>query len=169
MNVVIMSGSSGSGKGTYIKEIYGPEGDSVKVVSADNFFMKNGLYKFDPGKLGLAHADCLRQFTKTMVDFYNGASTYVGKGKIETLIVDNTNTTTEEIAPYYSVGAAFNADRISLVTLHCSPKIASERNLHGVGHDACMAMSARLAKRQIPRFWRIQEETWNTDNGRLAC
>jgi adenylate kinase len=52
--VVVMSGVSGSGKSTYAEKLL-EQSQGVKV-STDHFFMVGNEYKFDPSKLGEAHA-----------------------------------------------------------------------------------------------------------------
>lgn len=81
MKVIILCGVSGSGKSTIAKEI-----GSGYVVSADDFFMASGEYKFDPTMLPAAHGQCLRDFV--------GCLQY----GCDTIVVDNTNTTMMEVA-----------------------------------------------------------------------
>lgn len=58
--VVILSGVSGAGKSTYAEKLL-TETQGIKV-SADHYFMWEDTYKFDPTKLGEAHADCFKRF-----------------------------------------------------------------------------------------------------------
>lgn len=116
--VIVLSGCSGSGKSEYVKKfgkIAGPshavpidvtpehvslsEGDYVGIVSADTFFINaEGEYKFEGAKLPEAHALCFRSFIRALQtkSFYH-----------QYLFVDNTNTTTVEIAPYMLAASAF--------------------------------------------------------------
>lgn len=55
MKIVIMSGISGSGKNTYIKNRFGSSGNVV-VCSADDFFETATGYQFDMSKLSDAHS-----------------------------------------------------------------------------------------------------------------
>lgn len=150
MRVIIMSGISGAGKDTYIKGVH----PTAQVVSADHFFMVGGEYRFDPTKLGYAHASCMRDFI-TKCQKTNDAQVMLGRHSGH-IIVNNTNTTTEEIAPYYSVAKAFGAE-VTLLTLHCDPEIAAKRNVHGVPLQAIRAMAQRIADRRIPPFWDIRQ------------
>jgi predicted kinase len=98
--VVIVRGPSGSGKSTYVKEEFGTLPSIRTVVSADDFFMVDGMvpdtsmvvpeggqpllvpgriYEFDPTKLGQAHADCFRRFLMAL------------EAGSRMIIVDNTN------------------------------------------------------------------------------
>ena len=143
--VVILSGVSGSGKSTLVKE-FGPEVSYYrKVVSADNFFMVNGEYKFSPAHLGDAHADCFRKFIQAMQD------------ETQMIIVDNTNTTAEEISPYMLGAAAFGYE-VEVQTI--LPKnmtdleLCAQRNAHGVPMAVISAQYRRLCERKLPRYWK---------------
>ena len=58
MKAIILRGISGSGKSTFCKENW----PDATVCSADNFFMRDGEYCFNPTLLGKAHAICLAEF-----------------------------------------------------------------------------------------------------------
>ena len=87
----ILSGIPGSGKSTYCKNL-----DGI-VCSADDWFMRSGVYKFDFRELGKAHGECLKKFMEAIME---------GKD----VVVDSTNTGVEEIIPYYAIAAAYNYD-----------------------------------------------------------
>ena len=61
-NLYIVRGLPGSGKSTFAKSIAKP----YQVFEADQYFMKNGKYKFDPTKLKEAHNDCKNRVTRRM-------------------------------------------------------------------------------------------------------
>lgn len=140
--VIILSGIPGSGKSTYSKQFLG-----ATICSADQYFMRTGTYKFDPSKLGEAHGSCLKKFIEACQ----------GRG---TIIVDNTNTSAMEIAPYFAVAQAYVLP-VELVTFNCDPVICAARNTHGVGLGACERMAAAIASRTLPPFWNIK--TKNVD------
>lgn len=146
LQVFIMSGVSGSGKDTWIKK-YQKENPTTKtfVVSADHYFMKDGDYVFDPSKLDEAHGKCLRDFIQHVRNFIEDDGI---------VFVNNTNTTSEEIAPYYAIAHAYGA-RVTLVTVHCLPHIAAKRNVHGVPEKGILAMHDRIQARKIPSYWDI--------------
>jgi pantothenate kinase-related protein Tda10 len=53
-----MRGVPGSGKSylaSLLRESYMKKGYSCSIYSTDNFFMKDGVYSFDPSKLGEYH------------------------------------------------------------------------------------------------------------------
>jgi predicted kinase len=137
--VTIMSGVSGSGKSTFVAR-HLPD---AFVISADHFFVgADGAYRFDPRLLPAAHADCMRRFV---------AEVTAGRDHV---VVDNTNTTAVEIAPYYSVARAFNA-AVQLVRVSCDPAVAAARNRHGVPLASIEAQATRLATLELPPFWDI--------------
>lgn len=140
--VIILSGISGSGKSTYAKMLQ-LDLVNAQIVSADNYFMVDGEYKFDPRKLGEAHSSCLRAFIEHLSSWQ------------QTVIVDNTNTTVLEIAPYYAVGKAYGA-KVKLITVEVDPVVAAKRNAHGVNLATCERMARNLAERKLPPYWDIE-------------
>ena len=56
--VIIMRGLPGSGKSTEAKSYILTHG--AVVVSADDFFMVAGKYRYNPAKIGDAHVACMR-------------------------------------------------------------------------------------------------------------
>jgi len=158
MQVILMSGISGSGKNTYIVKRFGEKiGPTTPlnavVCSADDYFEKTGSYVFDPSKLGEAHGECLRKFVDYCAESFNGGPN--GWEMPENLVVNNTNLTTEELAPYVAIAAAYG-HKVEIVTLHCDPKVAAERSLHVQDIKALNAMQDRLNNRVIPKFWNVQ-------------
>ena len=140
MKVVILSGIPGSGKSTLAKELAG-----AVVCSADDWFCRSGEYQFDVNELGNAHGACLRRFMTALSEGF------------ENIVVDNTNTTAEEVIPYYAIAASYGCD-IELVTVTCDPSIAAARNLHGVPERGVFSMAQRLADRKLPDFWQYNEK-----------
>jgi predicted kinase len=143
-----MSGVSGSGKSTYAKKL-AAESDCAKIVSADNYFLNNGVYCFDHKKLGAAHANCFSSFIETVRD-----SALVRENAV--LIVDNTNTTAEEISPYALGAAAYDCD-FEIFTLQVDEKdlsILAERNSHGVSLVGIQNQYNRLKNRSLPPYWK---------------
>lgn len=145
--VLILAGVPGSGKSTYVNNL-GLSRESV--VSADNYFVgSDGEYRFDPTKLGAAHGDCLRGFVSALM-----------KG-MATVVVDNTNTTAIEMAPYVALAAAYGY-MVEIVRFSCDPAVAAERNVHGVPERAVRAMADRLDRTfqdGLPPFWNVTVTT----------
>lgn len=147
--VIILSGIPGSGKSSWAKEHYheysGFESYTAHV-SADGYFRGvYGEYKFNPQKLNEAHAECLRLYTTDIVYSAPASPSVV-------LVVDNTNTTALEIAPYAALALAFDFE-LEIVTFKCPPEVGAARNVHGVPLKTCKDMAERLASRRLPPYW----------------
>jgi predicted kinase len=137
--VIILSGISGSGKSTYARRNY----PGAVVCSADKF---PGLYvdgELQFAKLSDAHNACLREFTVALLE---GAPV---------IVVDNTNTTATEIAPYAAMALAFGA-KLQILTIECDVEIAHGRNLHNVPRGGVEAQAARLESRDLPPWWPVR-------------
>lgn len=136
--LVIMSGIAGSGKTRHART-YFPE---YHLISADDYFMTGEggrVYRFDPTKIGEAHSDCLRRFITAVSNSVN-------------IVIDNTNCTVAEIAPYYAIGQAFGYE-IRILTIECNPGVAAMRNTHGVSEITIGMMYANLRNRIFPPWW----------------
>lgn len=137
MYVIICRGLSGAGKSTRAKELqalYTALGISTVICSADDYFMKDGVYVFDRNLLGKAHAACQDKFRKA-VD--NG---------INAVIVDNTNLTAKECRPYVIYGREKNYN-VSLETIPVTLDQLDElekRNQHGVTKEILLRMYDRF-------------------------
>lgn len=149
--VKIMSGLPGSGKSTLIKQNYTPLGKpavkDVVVFSADNFFMVNGVYRFDRSRLADAHDKCLGDFIRAAQSL-NGGS--------KTLIVDNTNVSAMEIAPYYRISQVFG-HQVEVIRLICDPIIAFKRNVHEVPLRTIMDMHTKMQE-PLLAWWNVRYE-----------
>jgi predicted kinase len=112
----IMIGPAGCGKSTFTveKELPGA------VVSADAYHTKNGIYDYKPEKAGEAHASCLRQF----LDFVQAGDSDV--------IVDNTNVSMYQVAPYIAIAKAYGYEIDCFVFSKADPEECFKRTLHGV-------------------------------------
>lgn len=117
--VVILRGVSGSGKDTWIRDNI----VNARVCSADDFFVKDGEYVFDVGRLPEAHAWCMSEFLRAVGDH------------VPTIVVNNTHTRRWEWENYARAALIAGYD-VEVVTLDCSTveqiRTCCERNLHGV-------------------------------------
>lgn len=140
MKVIILSGIPGAGKSTYAERRY----PDAYVVSADSYFMVDGEYRFDPAGLPAAHGACLRDFTRALQAHEHA-----------TLVVDNTNISVAEIAPYAALALAYGAD-LRIVTVNADPENAWARNVHGVPAQSIRRMFDALNKRELPPWWPVE-------------
>jgi len=116
--LIIVRRPSGSGNSTWVKNNY----PTAKVCSADNFFMRNGEYKFNLQSLSQAHASCMGDVL---------ASLKLGRPIV---VVDNTNIRLWEIENYILAGELAGYD-VSIFTTMPTSLTAEElalRNTHGV-------------------------------------
>ena len=151
MTVLILSGAQGSGKSTIVEKI--ADAIPTNAVSADQYFTSPEGYKFDFRKLGEAHAACMLRFVRAMQTVYND----------RLVVVDNTNSTALEIAPYYLVAKAFNHQVIHL-TISAEPGSAHARNLHGVPLAGVTATAARVEGLELPPFWEVDKHVAASDD-----
>lgn len=159
MKVVIMRGVPGSGKSYFAKSIlpriYDIDPELSVICSADNFFTGlDGVYRFDPSKLGEAHLDCRYAF----FDELNPANEKHNYPKL--IVVDNTNTLPTEIAFYYDLATLFTKD-VEILTITPPPTMEDKEwleqcfkyNQHGVPLANIQSMNDRIKKNKLPWHW----------------
>lgn len=152
IDVTVLMGVSGAGKNHFI------ENNMPKpslVVSADDFFMKDGVYKFDRELLSKAHADCFRK----LVAFLRENE---GLATMGTVVVNNTNSSIVELAPYMAAAGAFGADA-SILYLRIDPNVAVTRSTHGVNVSTVLRMAENLdmTMRNMPSWWEREVMQWD--------
>lgn len=142
MKVIVLSGISGAGKSTRVKKL--KERFVVVVVSADDYFMKDGVYQFNPKELTQAHAACFKSFLEAIQE---------SDPTVEYLVVDNTNLSVEEISPYMLAAAAYGLEaEIQTVVVQLS--VAASRNVHGVPMTSSQNQWNKLQSRRLPPWWK---------------
>lgn len=163
--VLILCGASGSGKSTLANTLLASahvdtgrlSADNfyqarmaTKRVSADDFFMVDGEYRFDASQLGEAHGWCLRDYTSVLTNFEN----------YELVIIDNTNTSVAEVAPYAALALAYGW-QLEIHILHCDLETCLERNVHGVPAAEISKQLERLATLRglLPPWWPVTESS----------
>jgi predicted kinase len=144
MHVVVLRAISGAGKTTYARQLLAQHVGTSRVVSADHLFEVDGEYRFDPARIGEAHAACLRAFVDAL------------ESGTELVIVDNTNTSVIECAPYMALAPAFGYSA-EIHQLEVDPRVAAARNTHGVPADVVAKMAAKLAADQLPPWWTVRK------------
>ena len=143
--VVILCGCSGAGKTTYV---HSNNLVDYFVCSADHYFVGvDGKYNFDANKLADAHAFCLKSYTERLA-FYGNRSVKI--------VVDNTNTTIAEVAPYAALALAYGCE-LEIVIFNTHWKEATERNKHGTPIDVVREQYNRLQKMksELPPWWKV--------------
>lgn len=172
MTVDIMIAAPGAGKSKLAKELRKKE--FTKIYSADSYFevlmeaevtpgVSKYEYKFDPSKLGEAHAKCLRDFSKDLV-----RSQAKDPRKEMNFVIDNTNSSLVEIAPYYSLARAYGHKAVFhrfLANRHELEHIYFPRNVHGVPLHAVMAIGQRVWEMEFPKFWEFELVDHNMTKG----
>lgn len=123
----LVRGLPGSGKSTVASNL------GLKVHSADDHFTdEDGVYNFDPSKLGDAHAACQ---SNTRSSLSSGFS----------CVVANTFTQGWEFAPYLRIAEEFDARIVVVDTFDggMTDEELAEKNVHGVPLAGIRAMRAR--------------------------
>jgi predicted kinase len=121
-HLFLLRGLPGAGKSTLAKSIGGIH------FEADMYFIEDGVYKFDPTKLKMAHNWCAIQTQKAMVD---------DEPKI---IVSNTFTQEWEMENYYKLAKENGYTVFSLIVENRHEGI----NEHGVPQEALDRMKSRF-------------------------
>ncbi len=147
--VFVMQGVPGSGKSTRAKKIADAVeacDKTVVIVSADDFFVRlgGGTYAFDPSKISEAHKHCFRVFLRALAE------------DKDLVIVDNTNTSAIEIAPYMLAASSLGYDA-SIVRMRCAPDDAHARNTHGVPEAKVWDMNRQMMLEKLPPWWEVNE------------
>jgi len=139
-HVTILAGVSGAGKSTYGRTLGGI------MVSADDHFLIDGKYRFDPNQLQTAHDRCYRRYINLLCD------------NTPHVIVDNTNTTLAEITPY-TLGAGAFGYTYELVIISVPPHLVDQiasRCIHSVPAKTIHAQAIRLAALTPDRRWNVR-------------
>ena len=139
MAVCVLIGVAGAGKTTFAKKEFP---DWTKLSTDDFFTDENGNYKIVFAQLGEAHGSTLRYFVSSVAN---------PDAKV---VVDNTNTTLGEIAPYIALALAYGHE-LRVFHLVASPSVAAKRNVHGVPMKNVEAMDIRIEEmmEDWPPFW----------------
>jgi NEDD4-binding protein 2 len=124
----IIRGLPGSGKSTLAKKL---AGESGKIHSTDDQFIVEGVYVFDPKKLGINHEKNFNNFKKSL------------EMGVDPVIVDNTNTQKWEYKKYVDLAESMGYQVEIQCVPHIDPVLAAKRNTHGVPEEAIRKMLKR--------------------------
>jgi predicted kinase len=113
--LIVMQGPSGGGKSTKAREL-APIYNAV-ICSTDDLFMENGVYNFQPDKLGLYHKKNLERATELLSQ---GIS----------VIVDNTNIKCWQAKGYVQAALQYGHE---VQFIRCNGQYV---NIHGVPDKA---------------------------------
>ena len=122
----LVRGLPGSGKSSLARRLV-----SRRSLAADDYFMDNGVYHFDPSRLAEAHADCQARCVQAL-----------SQGDVA---VANTFSCRWELQPYL-VMAELAGARIIVIDLFdggCTDSELEARNEHGVPLEGIARMRAR--------------------------
>jgi predicted kinase len=144
--VIVMVGVSGTGKSTHASKLTQENWGNVRVLSTDNYYMRDGQYVYDPSKISEAHAWCFREFLGALSD------------QVGLVIIDNTSLTQREISPYALGAAAFGYELEIVILRSRNPRIGS-RNTHGVPVAEQQNQLKRLENLQLVPWW-PHSEIW---------
>jgi len=151
--LLILRGISGAGKTTFVENL--KKGTDLVHASADFIHVgSDGVYRFNPSKLGEGHGLCFRMAVHAMQD------------RAKLVVVDNTHTMNWEMAPYVLAGQAYGY-KTAIVRLEIDAATGAARNVHNVPEKSVRSMSERF---QNPmNFWPqeykftnpSQDEVWD--------
>jgi len=130
--VVIMRGVPGSGKSTVTNILKAMTPDNIAIHSTDNFFIRDGVYKWSADQLYKAH-----EWNKD--EFYKSVNAGVA-----CVICDNTNLAQKEYKPYVQVAKSQGYTIVSVVFEPSDIAIHAQRNVHNVPVESIMNMMTKL-------------------------
>lgn len=118
----LLRGLPGAGKSTLAKSLGGLH------IEADNFFLKEDVYEYDPSKIKDAHAWC-----------QSFASEWIAEGR-ERIVVANTFTQAWEMQPYFDLAEQYGYRVYSLIVENRHGGV----NEHGVPQETLDKMKNRF-------------------------
>jgi len=146
---LIIKGLSGSGKSSYAQEIaaeHAQAGCSVAIHETDKFFVKDGVYAFDPSKAREFHAQNLLNFTDSIAS------------GVHLVICPNTNTQLWEFAGYLDVAIKHGYATVvyDLFDAGLTEQELFDRNTHGFPLDKYKMVKEHYERGMSnldPRHW----------------
>jgi hypothetical protein len=107
----------------------------IELYEADDYFFYGGEYRFNPAKIGEAHADCQTRVAEFMGD----------NDSLGVVVVANTFSQQWEMTVYYLLASAYGytVEQIDLFDSGLSDAQLAERCVHGVPVEKIAQMRAR--------------------------
>lgn len=123
----LIRGVPGSGKSTFSYDLW-YKGFVSARIEADQYFTENGVYSFDPSKLGEAHKWCQSR-----------ARLYLEAGN--NVAVSNTSTTEREVETYAKIAEECGAKFVSIIVENRH----GGTNIHNVPEEKVQQMRNRFS------------------------
>jgi len=144
MRVYILRGVSGAGKSHMaLRRCEMAASKACTIISADTYMVdEEGVYLFSAAKLQECHRRCLAHFIELLQ-----------RKEHDVIYVDNTNTRLVEVAPYYRVAEALQAE-VRVITVLCDPVTAWERSEHVTELALIIDQHNRLMSEPTFPFWK---------------
>lgn len=138
----LVRGLPGSGKTTVAKEL----ARQSHVYSADDYFMVNGEYYYNPDIISEAHAECFKNVKNSM-----------RHGNLK-IFVANTFVKEWELQLYYDLAREYNYTVVSMIVEHRH----NGKNVHDVPNDIirkmAMNFSIRLTNLKISNIYILKHK-----------
>jgi tRNA uridine 5-carbamoylmethylation protein Kti12 len=143
--LIVMRGIPGSGKSTLansVKETYEAAGFKVFLFSTDDYFMKEGVYKFNPSQIQTAHLWNQKRAMLALIEGHVSPNSHC-------IVIDNTCTQAWEARDYVTPAHLLQYD-ISIMQpvteWAFDAEECAKRNVHGVPLESIKAMLSRWEK-----------------------
>lgn len=134
--IFLMRGLPGSGKSYWVIQ----NSHDAYIICADFLRYIDGVYTYNPKTDHLIHDKVFFDYTDLVI-----------KGT-ERIFVDNTNTTLNQIAPFYRVGEIYNY-QIKIIQMITPLHICIQRNTHKVPHKTMLKMAIELqTEKLLPHY-----------------
>lgn len=163
--VIIMRGLPGCGKSHWVRNFLIGYKTSICVVSADSYHYTEQPPNPDgtlvPPKYEFKQVNARRAHDLCYIDFIAA----IREGW-QVIIVDNTNLTAWEIAPYLRYAEVMGLE-VEIVWLRVPVPKCIARGVHGVPEATYAKMADRLEKEVLPPWWK-QTIYHESENGCLV-
>jgi len=120
--LIIVRGLPGSGKSTFAQML------SKAICTADDWYMRKGVYKWDYKFIGEAHEWCQRKCWRFM------------QKDISPIVIANTSITTRAMQPYFNMAETFGYEVFTVVVENRHGKT----NIHDVPEKTLLNMEEKF-------------------------